>query len=278
MARAVSFAHSPDPDDAFMAWALATGRVADPAVAVSVAARDIATLNQEALAGAGPDVSALSAATFLRVAERYTLLRHGASFGEGYGPIVVARAGAPVDWKGLVAIPGPSTTAAVALALAKPGLRTVTRPFDAILDAVRDQEADLGLVIHEGQLTFAKEGLAKVLDLGAWWRDETGLPLPLGVVAAKRALGDALAPASRVLKASIEAGLAHRADALRHARSFGRGLDREETDRFVAMYVNARTLDMGDDGLEALRAFARRAAEAGLLPTGADRFSVEPRD
>lgn len=269
----VRVGHSPDPDDAFMVWAIHAGRVRDETLAVELLPRDIETLNRWAVSGVGLEATALSAAAFARVADRYWLLPHGASFGDGYGPVVVARDPALTPDRlreVVVATPGELTTAHAALRLAVPGVRCEHVPFEEILPAVKRGDFAAGLLIHEGQLTWAREGLSRVLDLGAWWKETHGLPLPLGVNALRRDLGarDG-ARLNALLRASVEAGLRFRADALGYARAFGRGIGEADADRFVAMYVNGMTRDMGARGLDAVRAFLARAAEAGLVPADA---------
>jgi len=257
---AIRVGHSADPDDAFMAWALQAGVVDTRGLELETVASDIQTLNEWALEGR-LEVTALSAGAYPEVAGRYLLLPHGASFGEGYGPIVVARdpLGADELRRSEIAIPGRLTTAYLLLRLALgDGLRVRELPFDRVLGAVLDGEADAGLLIHEGQLTYADAGVAKVLDLGAWWRDETGLPLPLGLVAARRDL-ERLDDVSAVLREAIDAGLEHREEAMRHAMRFGRGIDAATADEFVAMYVNDLTLDMGERGRAAVSELLRRA-------------------
>jgi 1,4-dihydroxy-6-naphthoate synthase len=259
-AMAIRVGHSADPDDAFMVWALGAGRVDTRGLELEPVASDIQTLNEWALDGR-LEVTALSAAAYARVASRYRLLPHGASFGEGYGPIVVARR--PIELAALrtleIVTPGPLTTASLVLRLALgDGYTSRDLPFDRVLDEVVSGRAEAGLLIHEGQLTYDKLGLVKVLDLGEWWLDETGLPLPLGVVGIRRDVERA-DDVSSVLLAAIDAGLEHREEALAYAREFGRGLDAETADEFVAMYVNDRTRDMGDTGRAAVAELLRRA-------------------
>ena len=257
--------HSADPDDAFMIWAVGAGRVDTRGLELEPVASDIQTLNEWALEGR-LEVTALSAGAYPAVSERYLLLPHGASFGDGYGPIVVAREELSVDaLRGLeVATPGPLTTATRVLKLALgEGVRTRDLPFDRVLDEVTSGRARAGLLIHEGQLTYAASGLHRVLDLGAWWRDETGLPLPLGLVAVRRDV-DRAADVSAVLREAIDVGLANRAEALAYAREFGRGIDAETADRFVDLYVNDLTLDMGERGRAAVARLLGREPE--LVP------------
>jgi 1,4-dihydroxy-6-naphthoate synthase len=267
--RTIRIGHSPDPDDAFMFYGLATGRVATPGYAVVQALHDIETLNRMALEGT-IEVTAVSIHAYAYLADRYLLLSCGASMGDGYGPIVVTRRPASVDdLKGMtIAIPGTLTSAALALRLRLGEVRTTVLPFDQILPAVADGRQEAGLLIHEGQLTYDQSGVHKVIDLGAWWKDETnGLPLPLGGNAIRRDLGaQTIAEVGGFLRRSIELGLQERQDALTYAMDFGRGLGRSLTDRFVGMYVNDYTLDYGDRGRRAIEMFLRRAHEEGLIP------------
>jgi 1,4-dihydroxy-6-naphthoate synthase len=252
-AVSIRVGHSADPDDAFMIWALDAGRVDTRGLELEPVASDIQTLNEWALDGK-LEVTALSAGAYPAVADRYVLLSHGASFGEGYGPIVVARRELPLDELRELEIvtPGPLTTASRVLRRALGSdIRTRDVPFDQVLGEVTSGRAEAGLLIHEGQLTYAGHGLSKLLDLGVWWQTETGLPLPLGVVAARRDL-ERLDDVSAVLRASIGAGLENRGEALQYAAQFGRGIDGATADEFVGMYVNGLTLDMGERGREAL--------------------------
>ncbi len=257
---------SADPDDAFMYWGIASGSVDLGGFEFEPVVSDIETLNEWALEGR-LEVTALSAAAYPRVQERYVLLPHGASLGSGYGPVVVAReALSPEELRAEeIVVPGPLTTATLVLRMALgEGLRVRALPFDEILPEVAAGRARAGLLIHEGQLTYRDHGLAKCLDLGEWWLLETGLPLPLGVNAARRDLGhETLASLSAVLRASIEAALAHREEALPDALGYGRDLDDERGDRFVCMYVNDLTRDYGEEGRAAVRELLRRADEIG---------------
>ncbi|MEI8104686.1 MAG: MqnA/MqnD/SBP family protein [Actinomycetes bacterium] len=258
--------HSADPDDAFMFWALEAGVVDTRGLEFEQVVSDIETLNQWALEGK-LEVTAISMGAYPAVADRYLLLPHGASMGFGYGPIVVTRE--PVGIEALgdleIVIPGRLTTAYLALRLAL-GQETPVRelPFDEILDEVASGRADAGLLIHEGQLTYAASGLHRALDLGVWWQQETGLPLPLGVNTARRDLGERLGDVSAVLGEAIRAGLERRDEALAYAEGFGRGIDRETADRFVAMYVNELTVDYGDTGRRAVDELLRRSGSAVL--------------
>jgi 1,4-dihydroxy-6-naphthoate synthase len=248
----IRIGHSADPDDAFMAWAFDAGKIDLRGLEIELVASDIQTLNEWALEGR-LEVTALSAGAYPAVDDRYVLLPHGASFGEGYGPIVVSPEQLSLDELRAVEIatPGPLTTATRVLRRALGDVKTRDLPFDAILDEVVSGRARAGLLIHEGQLTYDEHGLHKVLDLGTWWRDETGLPLPLGVVVARRDL-DRLDEVSAVVREAIEVGLANREEAMAYALEFGRGIDAETADEFVAMYVNDLTLDMGDRGRAAI--------------------------
>ena len=260
-AVAIRVGHSADPDDAFMIWALAAGKLDTRGLELEPVASDIQTLNEWALEGR-LEVTALSAGAYPAVADRYVLLPHGASFGQGYGPIVVARRVLSPDELRTVEIatPGPLTTATRVLKLALGDVRTRDLPFDRVLDEVASGRAEAGLLIHEGQLTYGDAGLHKLLDLGVWWQDETGLPLPLGLVAARRDLAR-LDEVSSVLREAIDVGLANRAEALAYASGFGRGIDAETADEFVAMYVNDLTLDIGDRGRAAVERLLGREPE-----------------
>ena len=246
----VRVGHSADPDDAFMVWALAAGAVDTRGLELEPVVSDIQSLNEWALEGR-LEVTALSAGAIPAAAGRYLLLPHGASFGEGYGPIVVARQ--EVDLHAVeIVTPGPLTTAKrVLLRALGEDVRTRDLPFDQVLDEVASGRAEAGLLIHEGQLTYADAGLVRLLDLGVWWDEHVGLPLPLGVVGIRRDV-ERRDDVSAVLKEAIVAGLANRDAAMAYARGFGRGIDAETADRFVAMYVNDLTLDMGEQGRAAL--------------------------
>lgn len=243
-----------------MAWALQSGAVDLRGLELELVVSDIETLNTWAVEGR-LEVTALSAGAYPQVADRYLLLPYGASFGEGYGPIVVAREELSLDdlREREIVIPGRMTTAYLVLRLALgQDLRVRELPFDEVLDEVHSGRADVGLVIHEGQLTYSDAGLHKLLDLGAWWLEETGLPLPLGLVAARRDT-ERLADVIEVLREAIHAGLEHRDDAMQYAVGFGRGIDVSTADEFVAMYVNELTQDMGERGRTAVRELLRRA-------------------
>ncbi len=264
----VRVGHSPDPDDAFMVWAIAERALDLRGFEIELVPADIQTLN--AWAGEGRlEATALSVGAYPGVQDRYRLLGHGASLGEGYGPVVIARD--PVGPAALagarVAVPGPQTTAFLTARLALPAFEPVQLDFEAIMDAVRTGDVAAGVVIHEGQLTWEQEGFARVLDLGAWWEGETGLPLPLGAVAVRRDLDEARAvDLSAVLREAVQVGMEHREQALAYAIEYGRGIAPDLNDRFVAMYVNELTLDYGERGREAVGALLERGEAAGLVP------------
>ncbi len=269
--RTIRLAHSPDADDAFMFWALAAGKIDTRGRRYVHELGDIETLNRRALAGE-LEVTAISLHAYAYLADRYALLAHGASVGERYGPRLVARTPPSADPRTSlagkrVAVPGELTTAFLVLKLYQPAVRHTVVPFDRIEAHVAAGETDAGLLIHEGQLTFRDRGLHLWADLGEWWYAETGLALPLGGNVVRRDLGlDLMQEIARDLKASIEYGLAHRAEALAHARRYSRGLDEGRTDRFVDMYVNRFTLDYGPDGRRAVAELLARGARAGLIP------------
>jgi 1,4-dihydroxy-6-naphthoate synthase len=263
----IRLGHSPDPDDAFMFWAIAAGAIDTRGFEFEQVLQDIQRLNEWALEGR-LEVTATSLHAYPFVQDRYMLLPHGASIGAGYGPIVVARE--PFDLDRLryaeIVVPGRMTTAFLALRLALGEFGHRELPFDRILDEVASGRADAGLVIHEGQLTYEAEGLHKVLDLGEWWLLETGLPLPLGVNLARRDIGDRLHDLSAVLLDSIQTGLANRREASRYAMRFGRGIDQKTTERFIDMYVNELTCDYGDEGRRAVEELLRRGEAIGAFP------------
>jgi 1,4-dihydroxy-6-naphthoate synthase len=265
----ITVAHSPDSDDAFMFYGLASNNVDTGGLAVDQVLADIETLNRAAFEGKY-EVTAVSFHAYAHLADKYALLGHGASMGDNYGPIVVARAdGGPHKVKGArVAIPGTLTTAYLALRLYEPDFDYVVVPFDEIQQAVLDGKAEAGLLIHEGQLTYADEGLRKIVDLGEWWSERTGgLPLPLGGNIIRRDLGtEMIRKVSKMLHDSIAYALAHRQDAVQYAEQFGRGLDRERTDKFVGMYVNDLTLGYGERGRKAVERLMSEAFEKGLIP------------
>ena len=275
----ITVAHSPDSDDAFMFYGLASGRVDTGGIVVDQVLSDIETLNRAAFDGKY-EVTAVSFHAYAHLVDKYALLPHGASMGDKYGPIVVAPAGDP-DVSGYgsaarhngvkgkrIAIPGTLTTAYLTLRLYEPDFQFVVVPFDQIQQAVLDGQAQAGLLIHEGQLTYQDEGLRKIVDLGEWWSDRTdGLPLPLGGNIIRRDLGPAMiTKISKMLHDSIAYALSHRAEAVEYAQQFGRGLDKARTDRFVGMYVNDLTLDYGDRGRLGLERLMAEAYQHGLIP------------
>jgi len=264
----IRLGHSPDPDDAFMYWGLTTDLVDTRGFEFEQVLQDIQTLNAWAREGR-LDVTAISLATYPLVQDRYALLPHGASIGSGYGPVVVAREPLAVDdlRDREIAVPGSLTTAFLTLRLVLGDFRYRELPFEQIPEAVASGEADVGLLIHEGQLTFEDHGLRRVLDLGEWWLLETGLPLPLGVNVARRDLGeDRLQDLCVVLRDAIQCGLDHRAEALEYALQFGRGIDAAVADRFVSMYVNELTQDYGNEGRTAVLELLRRGEAIGAWP------------
>ena len=271
--RTLTLGHSPDSDDAFMFYGLASGNVPTGGLGYEHILKDIQTLNEWAREGR-LDTTAISVHAYAYVADKYAILNHGASMGErDYGPMVVARRpAAPGDLRGKrIAVPGLMTSAYLALRLCVGEFEPVVMPFDAIMEAVAAGEHEFGLLIHEGQLTHGALGLTPVVNLGTWWWDRHGLPLPLGVNTIRRALPDDVKrDASRQLRASIEFGLAHREDALRWALRYARGMETSTADTFVGMYVNKRTVDLGDDGRESIRRFLRLGAEAGIVPAVED--------
>jgi 1,4-dihydroxy-6-naphthoate synthase len=273
----ITVAHSPDSDDAFMHYGLASGKVPADGIEFSHLLADIETLNNAAFEGKY-EVSAVSFNAYAQLTDKYLLLPHGSSMGDDYGPIVVARAGGPTSTKGItVAVPGTLTTAFLALRLYDPDVEYVVMPFDRIQDAVLAGEVAAGLLIHEGQLTYGDDGLKKIVDLGEWWSERTGgLPLPLGGNVIRRDLGDGVIPkVSRLLHESIAYALSHRQEALDYALQFGRGLDRSKADRFVGMYVNELTLDYGERGRTAVRRLFDEAWEKRLIPAKVDvEFSM----
>lgn len=269
-ARTIRVAHSPDSDDAFMFYALATNKVDTEGLTYVHELQDIESLNQRAMKGE-LEVTAVSIHAYADISDRYALLPSGASMGDRYGPRLVARepmTKAQVAGK-RIAIPGLKTSAYLALRLYEPNFEPVVVPFDEIEQAVVDGKVDVGLLIHEGQLTFGDLGLHLIADLGEWWFGETGLPLPLGGNVIRKDLGpELMKKISRHLHASIAYALDHREAALDHAMQYARGLDRSKADTFVGMYVNNWTLDYGDRGREAIRLFLERGAAAGIVRRG----------
>lgn len=260
--------HSPDPDDAFMFHALANGKIDTGPYQFTHELQDIETLNRRALRGE-LELTAVSLHGYAYVTEQYALCACGCSMGDNYGPMVVARQpGGLSDFRGRrIAIPGTLTTAYLALRLALPEFEPVVYPFDEILQVTAAGVVDAGLIIHEGQLTYHQQGLQLIVDLGQWWQQETGLPLPLGGNAIRRDLGPrVMQEVTALLRQSIEYGLAHRQEALDHALQYGRDLDRTQADRFVGMYVNDWTLDFGPRGRQAVSTLLQQAYEARLIP------------
>jgi 1,4-dihydroxy-6-naphthoate synthase len=264
----IHVAHSPDSDDAFMFYALAVGKIDTEGLTYVHELQDIETLNQRAMRGE-LEVTAVSIHAYAYLSDRYALLPHGASMGDRYGPRLVARTPASRgDVRGKrIAIPGPLTSAYLSLRLYEPDFTPVFTAFDAIEDAVVDGDVDMGLLIHEGQLTFAERGLHLVADMGEWWFQETGLPLPLGGNVVRKDLGaDMIRKVSRHLRDSIAYGLQHRVGALDHAMQYARGLDPRRADTFVGMYVNEWTLDYGERGRAAVRLLLEEGHKAGVIP------------
>ena len=266
----IRIGHSPDSDDAFMFYALAKGLIpTDPFEIVHVI-EDIETLNQRALA-AELEVTAISVHAYAYVAKDYALMPCGASIGDRYGPLVVSKAPIENLEAKRIAIPGKMTTAYLTLSLFQPNFEAETRPFDKILDAVQQDEVDAGLIIHEGQLTYAREGLHKVIDLGEWWYEETGLPLPLGANVIRRNLGsEKIRKITALLKQSIQYSLDHRSRGLEYAMTYARNMETALADKFVGMYVNDYTLDYGDKGRAGVQELLRRGNEAGIIPHRVD--------
>jgi len=265
--REITVAHSPDSDDAFMFYGLATHKVRTPGLRFTHTLCDIETLNQKARDGVY-DVSAISFHAYPYLQDKYALMACGGSVGEGYGPMVVSpRPFTQGEIKTKkIAVPGTLTTAYLALQLFAPGVETEVVPFDQIIPQVLEGKYEAGLIIHEGQLTYDKSGLHRIVDLGKWWQKVTGLPLPLGGNAIRRALGPQLmSQATQALRESIQYGLDHREEALAYAMQFARDLDTQSADKFVGMYVNERTLDYGADGREAVRRLLDMGHKAGII-------------
>jgi 1,4-dihydroxy-6-naphthoate synthase len=269
--REITIAHSPDSDDAFMFYGLATNKVQVPGLRFSHTLCDIQSLNQKAMQGDEGvyDVTAISFHAYPYIQDRYRLMTCGGSVGEGYGPMIVApRAITTTEIKQkLIAIPGKLTTAYLALQLFAPGIETEVVPFDEIIPSVMQGKYEAGLIIHEGQLTYDRSGLHRVVDLGKWWLQMTGLPLPLGGNAIRRSLGrELISSVSSALHDSIQYALDHREQALAYSMQFARDLDPQMADKFVGMYVNERTLDYGPDGKEAIRRLLDMGHRAGIIP------------
>ncbi len=272
--REITIAHSPDSDDAFMFYGLATNKVLVPGLRFTHTLSDIQSLNQKAIEGDGVyDVTAISFHAYPYLQEKYALMTCGGSVGEGYGPMVVAPRAYSLDeiTKKKIAVPGKLTTAYLALKLLAPGIESEVVPFDQIIPSLLEGKYEAGLIIHEGQLTYDRSGLHRIVDLGKWWSQTTGLPLPLGGNAIRRNLGpELISSVSMALRDSIKYALDHRDEALAYAMQFARDLDPQLADRFVGMYVNERTLDYGPDGKEAIRRLLEMGYRAGII-------SVEPQ-
>lgn len=275
--RNISVAHSPDSDDAFMFYGLATNKLATGDISFTHVLKDIQTLNEEAMRGTY-DVTAVSFHVYAYIADKYALLPHGASIGDKYGPVLVSRE--PIKAEDLssltIAIPGTLTSAFLALKIYNPDFEYEVVPFDKIIEAVESGRCDAGLLIHEGQLFYEKIGLHKVLDLGEWWHERTGLPLPMGGNAIRRDLGPTtMKQVSQLLRESIRYSLDNREDALQYAMQFARDMDIELADRFVAMWVNDLTLDYTERGREAVARLLTEGFERGIIPNRVDIEFVE---
>jgi 1,4-dihydroxy-6-naphthoate synthase len=265
----ISIAHSPDSDDAFMFYGLATNKVRVPGYRFTHILSDIETLNRRAREEAFYDVTAISFHAYPYLQQNYALMGCGGSVGEGYGPMVVSsKPLAPEDLGRIkIAVPGALTTAYLALKIFNPAIQTETVPFDRIIPEILAGNFDAGLIIHEGQLTYSSSGLHKVLDLGVWWRETTGLVLPLGGNAIRRSLGaESMRIITKAVRDSIQHALDHREEALNYAMQFARDLDSRLANRFVSMYVNHRTLDYGLDGRQAIRTLLEMGHERGIIP------------
>jgi 1,4-dihydroxy-6-naphthoate synthase len=271
--REITIAHSPDSDDAFMFYGLATNKVQVPGLRFAHTLCDIQTLNQKAMQGGVYDVTAISFHAYPYIQENYALMTCGGSVGEGYGPMIVAKKAftdSEIKRK-TIAVPGRLTTAYLALKMFAPEIETEVVAFDEIIPSVLEGKYEAGLIIHEGQLTYDRSGLHRIVDLGKWWLQMTGLPLPLGGNAIRRSLGpELISSVSSALRDSIQYALDHREQALSYAMQFARDLDPQMADRFVGMYVNERTLDYGPDGREAIRRLLETGYKAGIIP-------IEPR-
>jgi len=279
--REIKLAHSPDSDDAFMFYALATNKVRVPGLRFTHTLCDIETLNQKAREGEGVyDVTAISFHAYPYIQDNYALMPCGGSVGDGYGPMIVALQGfSPSEVKHKkIAIPGTLTTAYLALRLFAPGIETEVVPFDQIIRQVVEGKYEAGLIIHEGQLTYSKAGLQRIVDLGKWWLKITGLPLPLGGNAIRRRLGPELtAKVTGALRDSIQYALDHRDEALAYAMQFARDVDPQLADKFVGMYVNSWTLDYGPRGREAISRLLKEGSRAGLVPDAGEVEFVTAR-
>src|SRR4051812_45637793 len=269
--KEISVAHSPDSDDAFMFYGLATNKVRVPGLKFSHTLCDIETLNRKAMDGVY-DVTAISFHAYPYLQDKYGLMTCGGSVGDGYGPMIVSMRSMSISEikRTKIAIPGTLTTAYLALKLFAPGIETEVVPFDQIIPQILAGKYEAGLIIHEGQLTYSKSGLHRIVDMGKWWRDITGLPLPLGGNAIRRELGsENIHNVSVALKCSIQYALDHREEALEYAMQFARDLDTASADKFVGMYVNERTVDYGSDGRESVRRLLDMGHKAGIIPNAA---------
>ncbi len=266
--RTITVAHSPDSDDAFMFYALATNKVRVPGLKFDHTLCDIETLNRRAMQGVY-DVTAISFHAYPYIQDKYALMPSGGSVGEGYGPMIISSRPLTETQvkKAHIAVPGTMTTAYLVLKLFAPHVQTTVVPFDQIIPQVLEGKFEAGLIIHEGQLTYAKSGLHRVIDFGSWWREKMGLPLPLGGNAIRRELGPKLmSDVCSALKHSIQYALDHREPALNYAMQFARDLDVQSADKFVGMYVNERTVDYGKDGRKAITKLLEMGHEAGIIP------------
>ena len=266
--RTITVAHSPDSDDAFMFYGLATNKVRVHGLKFEHTLCDIETLNRQAMQGVY-DVTAISFHAYPYIQDKYALMPSGGSVGEGYGPMIIS--GRPLNEEQVrnchVAVPGTMTTAYLVLKLFAPDIETTVVPFDQIIPQVLEGKFEAGLIIHEGQLTYAKSGLHRVIDFGTWWREKTGLPLPLGGNAIRRELGPkVMSDVCTALKTSIQYALDHREPALNYAMQFARDLDVQSADKFVGMYVNERTVDYGADGRKAIATLLEMGYDAGIIP------------
>jgi 1,4-dihydroxy-6-naphthoate synthase len=267
--REITIAHSPDSDDAFMFYGLAKDKVVVPGYRFTHTLTDIETLNHRAMNEAFYDVTAVSFHAYPYIQDNYAIMSCGGSVGENYGPMIIAPRPYSLDEvrKLKIAVPGTLTTAYLTLKLFAPEIETEVVPFDQIIPQVLEGKYDAGLIIHEGQLTYSHSGLHKIIDLGIWWREQTGMPLPLGGNAIRRSLGpEVIHIVTKALRDSIQFGLDHRKDALAHAMQYARDLDPELANQFVGMYVNERTLGYGPDGQEAIRKLLQMGHERGIIP------------
>jgi len=275
--RTITVAHSPDSDDAFMFYGLATNKLETDGLKFEHTLKDIQTLNEDAKNGVY-DVTAISFHAYAYIADKYALLPHGASIGDKYGPIVVSKEPRKPEDIGemTIAVPGELTSAYLALRIFNRDFKHIVVPFDEIIEAVQEGDADAGLLIHEGQLFYMQQGLDKVLDLGEWWHERTGLPLPMGGNAIRRELGgDLMRHVSKCLHQSIVYSMENREDALSYAMQFARDMPVELADRFVAMWVNDLTLDYGERGREAVRRLLQEGYDAGIIPNRVEVDFVE---